>query len=1184
MAIIPEGDGHTDRRQSEMWALGRNGSEGDARVQQTRWRNRSLAFPNSFLVGLILLLSWVCSTTAAFVEFHNCLDKSVVNSTPRLLQYNPLNVTATFNSSSGSNRHHLNITIYGNVTGKATDLPYPAPDDPSWANQNDTFGKIPDLSLSNNKFTTLFAKVNFLGYTPWNADPSRFCTSVIQSPYDGCPVGPVFGVNTTDIDHLSAFSVAHDLFSSYAFASLEATLRVQSGDVNGQYYSCITASITPDLGSSIKAILRYLPLVVLIVVGVATIIAAIFSPWGSADLFQWTSNFGRDEDLLRLVTPGFGDCLQYIQFVVLTGSLSLNYPGFYQPAVSRVAWSSLMFNESFVTGGNGTQTVVDGIYEYRRGANYGLDRMSQLVGMTSDKDIWADMMVWLVVIVAAVSILAQIGFALRWLYRKIQKEPAEDLRSKNGPFTAGNVARLVMNFFLLPLTSLSFYQLVIAGKGPAYSVALAALALILVISFSLWMLWLFIKTRPRSYLFDDLLMVLAYGPLYNTYCDDAATFALTPLFVNFIRGIAIGALQTSGIAQLVLLAISEIVLILTINAFRPFPSATSMNIYHTCFSVIRLITILLSIAFVPSLGVEDSSRGWLGYAILIIHACTMVFGFFLNAVQTLIEVIARIAGAGGRDEETGAATRGGLNKVFGMRQLSRRLPRHATQERNSMSSNAAMLNAMDNEHQKLQMAKTRSRSVSAASGVLLDSPTMSNRISQNLDGRALGVATPDRSSRGSRRLTNLSRLSGAGSLGGIVGLQKQAEQKDPYYRPPRRNTMDALASPDLGLTQTHSKGPVASESAIEDDGGEGPSVPMPHENDDFEEGTNDLTRTKTDYAVREVDFYYGVRGGALSSGTRRLKTGPADPTGPVSTATGWFKNLVGGKTKEKHKGFEVVRSARAPPPALLPPTVPVPEDQATEPYRDNVQSAENTRHDRPNTQVVSSPPQRQLQRQSQHPSEYDDVSLDSSDGEEEPFGHVDPVPARPPSLPLIEAVGGIEMPSRIGSEASRKSRGKQSRVVDKDIPAVPAIPRKSSRRQSGGESQDRGAIRSVLSPSGPAKQHKGSSQSLNTSRIPFTNTQSSAARNKRYSTGAESTTSSVIRDGEENVPVQHPSYTAQLRQSASSALGAHGADLRHDRPSNVGFVQQHRASDHIHYSPDSPEFEGSAAEIHGRPY
>ena len=573
---------------------------------------------------LLLLLCWSVCLNAAFVEFQNCLSSNIVNSKPpmKLLQFMPLDATATFDLTSET--HNLSLTIYGNVTGKATLEDYPAPDDPSWSNPNETFGKIPDVSVSNNKFTTLFSRFNVLSYTPWQASPARFCDALIHGD---CPLGPAFYVNRTDIDQLPGITVAHEMASVYSFTSISAKLEIQSGDAEGQYYGCVIATITPDLGSTLKGLLRYLPLAILIIVGVATIFAAILSPWGSSDIFHWTSNFGRDEDLLRLVTPGFGDCLQYIQFIVLTGSLSLSYPGFYQPAVSRVAWSSLMFNESLVTDGNGTHPVVDGIYQYGNASMKGLDRMSNLVGMTSAKDMWIGMIVWIVVIVAIVCVLTQLGFVFRWTYRQVANIEAEDLRSKNGPFTAGNVVRVVMNFFLLPLAALSFYQLVISSRGPTYAVALAALTIVALFLFAARLLFLFIKVRPRSFLFDDLQTVLAYGPLYNTYCDDAGTFALVPIFINLLRAIAIGAVQQSGVAQVVLLAICEIILILTINAFRPYPTATSMNIYHTCFSVIRLITVLLSIAFVPSLQVDDASRGWIGYAILLIHACVLVFGF-----------------------------------------------------------------------------------------------------------------------------------------------------------------------------------------------------------------------------------------------------------------------------------------------------------------------------------------------------------------------------------------------------------------------------------------------------------------------------------------------------------------------------------------------------------------------------
>ena len=465
----------------------------------------------------------------------------------------------------------------------------------------------------------------------------------------------------SDATQLPAFTVAHSLYSSYAFTSINTLLRVVSGESSAASLACVEATITPDLGRELSDTLRYLPLVILILVAIATACAAVLSPWGTADIFKFTTNYGRDDDLLRLVTPGFGDCLQYLQFIVLAGSLSLNYPGFFQPVISQISWSALMFNESFVTHGNGSQSLIDGMYVTN--GSYGLNRTSQLVGMTSDKDMWAGMMVWLVVIVIAVVTLIQLGFAARWAYRFISDTQQEDLRQKNLPFSIGNAIRVVFSYFLLPVVSLSTYQLVVAGRSSGVTVAIAAIFLVVLLCFAGFVLWLIATTRPRSYLFDDLSTVLIYGPLYNTYSDNAATFALVPVMLTFIRGITIGAVQPSGIAQLVLLAICEVIMILTLNAFRPFHSPTSMNAFHTIFAVVRLLVILLSVAFLPSLGVKDAPKGWIGYVILLMHAMVLIFGFFLNACQTLIEVLARLAGAGGEEGVGGGAARGGLVKV-----------------------------------------------------------------------------------------------------------------------------------------------------------------------------------------------------------------------------------------------------------------------------------------------------------------------------------------------------------------------------------------------------------------------------------------------------------------------------------------------------------------------------------------
>lgn len=727
---------------------------------------------------------------------------------------------------------------------------------------------------------------------------------------------------------LPSINLSHDFFSSYAFSTFTPTMLIINGDSRATDIGCVSANVTPDLGG-LYQLLRFLPLLILILTGGAVIFASIFSPWGSSDAFHWTSNYGRDADLLRLVTPGFGDCLQYIQFIALTGGLSINYPGFYQPIVSAVSWSSLMFNQSFVADAEPWQSVVDGIYVTN--ASYGLEEMGQLVGLAEPQDIWAGMMVWLCVIIVAVSILVQVGFLVQWVLRTISSIPEEDLRAKNFPFSLGIVIRVVYNYFLLPIVSLSAFQLVVASRSPSFTVALAVITIVLLIVFASWTLWLIIKTKPKSVLFDDLPTVLRYGPLYNTYSDHSAAFALIPVLLTLVRGIAIGAVQDSGIAQVILLGICEVIQVLTIHAFRPFQPATSMNAYHTVFSCMRFFTVMLMVAFAPSLGVTDESKGWIGYVILLLHAITLVLGFFINALQTVVEVIALMLGAGGDDER--GLTRGGLSKIFGMRQLARRVTPRNGPSRASQLSTSAMLDAEDGTKTGYSMPSGRLRSESGASlgGMMGRAPRQ--RSSSAFDSidvysaqghhRQMDSASSYQPGTPGAETTMFSSVASPSAARGSRQPAIPLEASDPYYRPPRRraDTLNNESSPPGSRRLSASGGDSKQLNVAAMPAGEGTeagpgadisraATPAPGANP-----SNILPGNRPDYSTREVDFYYGVRGPALNSDGpgRKLGTGPADPTGPVATATGWFRGLLGGKTKEKGKGFEVVRSARMPP-------------------------------------------------------------------------------------------------------------------------------------------------------------------------------------------------------------------------------------------------------------------------------
>lgn len=897
-------------------------------TKQNVWLRRP-ALPSrpSLILSLVLVLAFTQPIFAVRIPFSNCLPDSYRFNDPPLIQFTPLYADAVFDTENDS--HNLQVIVWGNVSGSSNTDPLPPPNDPYWQDDDETNGKIirlPEPDAKDLRSTTLYRRVNILTFEPWHVAVD-FCENGVVN--GSCPLAPVWD---QDIDietpyALPSINLSHDFFSSYAFSSFSPTMIIINGDSRATDIGCVSTNVTPDLGG-LYQLLRFLPLLILILTGAAVIFAAIYSPWGSTDVFHWTSNYGRDADLLRLVTPGFGDCLQYIQFVVLTGGLSLNYPGFYQPIVSAASWSSLMFNRTFVTDAEPWQSVVDGIYVTN--ATYGMEEMGQLVGLAEPQDIWAGMMVWLCVIIVSVSVLVQVGFLAQWLLRTISSTPKEDLRDKNFPFSLGNVIRIVYNYFLLPIVSLSAFQLAVASRSPAFTIALAVITIVLLIVFASWTLWLIIKTKPKSVLFDDLPTVLRYGPLYNTYSDHSAAFALIPVLLTFVRGIAIGAVQDSGIAQVILLAICEVIQVLTLHAFRPFNPPTSMNAYHTAFASMRFFTVMLMVAFAPSLGVTDGPKGWIGYVILLLHAVVLVLGFFINALQTLVEVIALMLGAGGDDDR--GLTRGGLSKIFGMRQLARRVTPRNGPSRASQLSTSAMLDAEDGTKTGHSMPGGRIRSESGASLGGMMGGAHRQRSSSAFDSIDVYSAQGHH-----RQMDSASSyLPGTpGADSGIFpsvaspltarGVRQPAlplEASDPYYRPPRRRA-DTLGNesprPSSRLSQTGGD-PKGQLNVAAGPAGEGtdtaPGAEISRANTPAP-GANpaNILPNRPDYSTREVDFYYGVRGPALNADGpgRKLGTGPADPTGPVATATGWFRHLLGGKTKEKGKGFEVVRSARMPP-------------------------------------------------------------------------------------------------------------------------------------------------------------------------------------------------------------------------------------------------------------------------------
>ena len=556
-----------------------------------------------------------------------------------------------------------------------------------------------------------------------------------------------------------------------------------------------------------------------------------------------------------------------------------------------------------------------------------------------------------------------------------------------------------------------------------------------------------------------------------------------------------------------------------------------------------------------------------------------------------------------------------------MRQLSRRNPRRRGETRQSIASDAAML-APDSDRKSTQLSGGRSRSISASSAILLNrqGPAGDPRSSVGLDsvsaagtGNNIGDTasvpyTPVASGGASAfsYLPGASQNSQGTAAGGaaIVNL-KNAEAADPYYRPPRprRATLDPSPS-------AHSRGSWVSadwankrwsQHSPEQEGSpiplenpvSGRVTPLPAHTgrDRAESDPYDPRQSKTDYATREVDFYYGVRGPALSSQpTRRLKTGPADPTKPTLSASGWIKSLFGGKTKEKGKGFEVVRSSRALPAGRRTPSADMLGEEGR--YQDEPGAAlpQRTRElELSDDGDAIGGGTRHLPEDDASPISSDEDREDQS-GSDDEWGQknrVSSVPQFPPSLPSIDTGGGIELPSRIASKASSRPTRESTKRSD----GPPPVRRKSSKRELLGGFPDFNfgdtTRLSTVVPSPPTTpqrptrlynpdlvphQHLRPPESSN--RLPFEGQLSPT--DSRFSTGGESGNSSVVpRPSDDNL-VSLPGHA----RHSSSVLGVLAPDIRQDRPSSLGYVQQHRASDNIHTaSPNDPPLLGSSAEL-----
>ncbi|KAK1586110.1 uncharacterized protein LY79DRAFT_240054 [Colletotrichum navitas] len=416
-------------------------------------------------------------------------------------------------------------------------------------------------------------------------------------------------------------SIANDIGPLPPLSTFHITFHLEGND--SEEITCQQANITPALSPAISSAITYSAWALFIFVLLVGIARSVSST---------PINFDNDElRPVRSVLPNVGDCLQYFQFIFLTGGLNLRYPGFYQPVVSHLNWWSLVVNGP-ITHGQVYKGVEDGIYVLNGtyGGTYGLELMTQIAGAPMSMDTWLNMVILVFTVAASIALVLRVS----WLVSRNRSSDNRPSQSSHGMRQACNrTLRVVLSYFMFPLVALSFYQLDQASWLPVYHTSLAATLIVAIMAAFVWLVRQIPTRNLGALLFDSTKRYRQLPPSEDFQRHDER-FIFIIFTLTFVRGAVVGGLQISGVAQLAVLGACELVLLASIAGFQAYSTFSVGSIAAT----IRLCSLVFLVAFLPGIA-TTGIKSAIGYLLLSIHAGMLVLGFLVPAACDLANIV-----------------------------------------------------------------------------------------------------------------------------------------------------------------------------------------------------------------------------------------------------------------------------------------------------------------------------------------------------------------------------------------------------------------------------------------------------------------------------------------------------------------------------------------------------------------
>ncbi|KAH7320887.1 hypothetical protein B0I35DRAFT_201814 [Stachybotrys elegans] len=586
----------------------------------------------------------------------------------------------------------------------------------------------------------------------------------------------------------------HDIDQLSPLDTFAMTLSLR--DAQNTPLTCVKFPLTPSLSMAEHGWALYFPIAVFCLVIVVA-------------MWQEISNLGsghRPDDtsigeLSRSHITRIADCLSFIQFVFFSSALGLSYPGFLQPVTSVSSWSTLVFPTGPVKKSH-FFGVRDGIYAVNGtfGGTDGLTLMSQVMGAPITQDIWINIVSLAAILLVVLSILVFLGQTLTW--------SRDWFRASNSITTSHGsgggikdvlwvVLRLLLSYMLLPIVVWSSYQLSVTWIRPVYYSVVVGLVVVTLI-LAMW--WGMVHSDPMS--LGYLVIDGGKDPReLQTGLSTADVYTVGLFSLQTLRGVAFGALQIEGVAQLSLLAGCEVTQFLLAKICL---GTWKLGSTSSILSLLRLfILFILSMLLVAPR--DHQMKMVIGYGVLAIHSIVLVGMFFIPALHRAYKIIQKRVGS----EEPNDEVEDGFPEAYRLRQL-----RHTSDVPNSEAE----------PHENTQ-------------------PTHRNNIALNERWRPQLAAAP--------RLSRMSRVSDSSS---------GSTQGSSYFRPPRVRVQLA----DDGVKESVAvSSPARGDSASFEDGERlSTSLPTalvaeePVDGEAWRACVPSPVGSATDYTFREADLFY----------------------------------------------------------------------------------------------------------------------------------------------------------------------------------------------------------------------------------------------------------------------------------------------------------------------------------------